>query len=176
MNSRERTLKSIQHQEPDRVPYDMAGTTVTAITKNAYQKAMKARDLSVECEYEEVDPISQIVNPVEENLLKLKSDTRRIGAMRIPEYHDRKRLKGDVIAVTDYYGCDWELDPKRDLYFNQVSYPLKEYESTSAGIEHLPRTDWEDYVKILRKDLSNQIKTVGDFCGIADRNGYRNGL
>ena len=39
MNSRERILKSIQHEEPDRVPFDMAGTTVTAITKNAYLNA-----------------------------------------------------------------------------------------------------------------------------------------
>ncbi len=170
MNSRERVLKSIQHQEPDQIPYDMAGTTVTAITKNAYQNAMKARGMSVEYEYEEVDPISQIVNPIEENLLKLKSDTRRIGAARIPEYHDRKRLTGDVIAVTDYYGCDWELDPVKDLYFNQVSYPLKEFGSTSEGIEHIYRVDWEDYVQILRKDLSYQFKQVGDFCGIADRN------
>ena len=170
MTGRERVIKSFQHQEPDRVPYDLAGTTVTTITKNAYQNAMKFRGLSTLYDHEEVDPISQIVTPVEENLQKLKSDTRRIGAMRIPEYITTRRIRGNILAVTDYYGCDWEMDPGKDLYFNQVSYPLKMYENTSAGIEHLPGQDWDEYVRTLRKDLSNQIARVDGFCGIADRN------
>jgi uroporphyrinogen decarboxylase len=170
MSPKERVLKSVMQKEPDRVPYDLAGTTVTSITKNAYQNAMRARGLSEEFDYEEVDPISQIVTPVEENLQKLRSDTRRIGAMRIPEYHTRKRMRGDVAEVSDYYGCKWKMDPQRDLYYNQVTFPLKACDSTSAGISQLPRPDWEDYVKILRKDLSRQIELVGDHCGIADRN------
>ena len=80
MTSKERVIKSLQHQEPDRVPYDLAGTTVTAITKKAYQNAMKSHGFSTAYDHEEVDPISQIVTPVEENLRILKSDTRRIGA------------------------------------------------------------------------------------------------
>ncbi len=59
--------------------------------------------------------------PVEENLIKLKSDTRRIGAMRIPEPQLRIKLDNDIMQVTDYYGCDWELDPVKDLYYNQIS-------------------------------------------------------
>lgn len=170
MTGRERVLKSVLHEEPDRVPYDLAGTTVTAITRNAYLNAMKARGLSPEYDHEEVDPISQIVTPAEENLRKLGSDTRRIGAMRIPEYLERRRMHAEVMEVEDYYGCRWEMDPRRDLYFNQVTFPLKKYESTGAGIEHLPRPDWEEYVRILKKDLSRQIGQLGDHCGIADRN------
>ena len=32
MDSRERTLLALNHQEPDRVPFDMGGTVVTGIT------------------------------------------------------------------------------------------------------------------------------------------------
>ena len=170
LTSKERINISLRHQEPDRVPYDLAGTTVTTITKNAYQKAMRSHGLSTAYDHEEVDPISQIVTPVEENLRKLRSDTRRIGAMRIPEYTARRRKRGSILEVTDFYGCDWEMDPDRDLYFNQVTYPLKRYESTSVGLADLPRPDWAEYVRILRKDLSNQIMHVGEHCGIADRN------
>ena len=41
MNNRERIQTTLGHCEPDRIPYDLAGTTVTAITKNAYLRAMK---------------------------------------------------------------------------------------------------------------------------------------
>jgi len=135
MTGKERIAHALNFREADRIPYDLAGTTVTTITKNAYQAAITARDLSDEFEVEEVDPISQIVTPIEENLLALRSDTRRIGSMRIPEYHSRKRVVGKSITVTDFYGCDWD-----------------------------------DYVRILIKDLDKQIRQVGDFCCVADRN------
>ena len=70
MNSRERMIKALNHQEPDRVPYDLAGTTVTGICKGAFLNAMKERGLSTEYDAKEVDPISQIVTPVEETLTK----------------------------------------------------------------------------------------------------------
>ena len=107
MTGKERIAITLTHKEADRVPYDLGGTTVTAITKNAYINAMKERGLSSDYEKDEVDPISQIVMPVEENLIKLKSDTRRIGAMRIPEYLARREMLEDgVMRVNDYYGCD----------------------------------------------------------------------
>ena len=170
MNSRERVQTALSHNEPDRIPYDLGGTTVTAITKNAYLNAMKARGLGTGYEKDEIDPISQIVLPVEENLKALGVDSRRVGAMRIPEYNSRRVIKENgVIRVTDFYGCDWELNPFKDIYFNQVSYPLKNYAATSDGIDHLHRADWPDYVKILRKDLDIQMARVNDYCCIADR-------
>ncbi|MCP4310882.1 MAG: hypothetical protein GY790_06430, partial [Bacteroidetes bacterium] len=77
MTGKERVAKALNHEEADRIPYDLAGTTVTAITKNAYQGAMRARGMSTKYDVEEVDPISQIITPVEENLVALRSDTRR---------------------------------------------------------------------------------------------------
>ncbi len=170
MTGKDRIQTVLDHREADRVPYDLAGTTVTAITKNAYVNAMKGRGLSTDCEMDEIDPIQQIIMPVEENLVKLKSDTRRIGAWRIPEYTARREvLENGIMRVTDFYGCDWELDLSKDLYYNQVSYPLKGYPTTGEGIENLYRVDWEDYVKIMHKDLSTQIERVKDNCCIADR-------
>ncbi len=171
MTGKDRIKTALAHEEPDRIPYDLGGTTVTAITKNAYINAMKYRGLSTDFEKDEVDPISQIVMPVEENLIKLKSDTRRIGAMRISEYLERREmLENGVMRVNDYYGCDWELDLSKDLYYNQVSYPLKEFATTAEGIEKLHRVDWDEYVKIMHKDLAIQMERVKDNCCMADRN------
>jgi len=118
MTGRECILKSLNHEELDRIPYDLSGTTVTAITKNAYQKAMAFRGLSIEYNSELVDPIQQIITPTEENLLKLKSDTRRIGATRILQYEKNKIMEDDAIVVYDFYGCKWVYQPEKDIYFN----------------------------------------------------------
>lgn len=169
MNSKERIKKAIHHQEPDRVPYDLAGTTVTAITKNAYKSAMQFKGYSTEYQIQEIDPISQIVTPIEENLVHLKSDTRRIGAQRIPEYQQRKRLTGNIETVKDFYGCDWAWNPDKDFYFNQVAYPLEKYDTLSECVHTLYRSDWEDFARILHRDLENQIKTTAGYCCLADR-------
>jgi uroporphyrinogen decarboxylase len=169
MESKKRIQISLNHQEPDRVPYDLAGTTVTAITKNAYKRAMVYKGFSPEYQSMEIDPISQIVQPTEENLVHLGSDTRRIGAERIPGYQQGNYSYGKVEKVTDFYGCNWEWNPDKDLYFNQVAHPLEEYDTLSEGIHMLYRPDWDEYLDILRRDLFAQIKTVQGYCCVADR-------
>ena len=41
MNSRERILKALNHEEPDLIPFDLAGTTWTGISNTAYQNLLK---------------------------------------------------------------------------------------------------------------------------------------
>ena len=156
--------------EPDRVPYDLGGTTVTAITYNAYKHAMRFKDFSFEHKQPIIDPIQQIVTPVEENLIKLNIDTRRIGALRIPDYQPKKKLRGVFERVTDFYGCDWKREPDKDLYFNQVSYPLEKYSVLSESVQHIPIPDWTTYSKMLHQDLNIQLKSISGYCCIADRN------
>jgi uroporphyrinogen decarboxylase len=170
MNSRERIQATLNHKEPDRIPYDLAGTTVTAITKNAYLRAMRYRGFSTEIGDDEIDPIQQIVTPSEENLIFLKSDTRRIGAQRIPDYRNTKRVTGQLIEVTDFYGCNWKFEQGRDLYFHITDSPLEKAGSLSGNLHLLPPTDWDSYTNVLRHNLNRQIGNVSDFCGIADRN------
>lgn len=170
MNSRERIQTALAHKEADRVPYDLAGTNVTAITKNAYFRAMQMRGLSTQIGDNEIDPIQQIVTPSEENLVFLKSDTRRLGAQRIPNYHNVRRVNGNIIEVTDFYGCNWRYETGHDIYFHMIDSPLEKADSLSGSLHLLPQTDWDSYVKVLRHKLDSQIGKVGDFCGIADRN------
>ena len=170
MNGKERIETALDHREPDRVPYDLAGTTVTAITKNAYARAMQFRGLSVKTGNDEIDPIQQIITPTEENLILLKADARRMGAHRIIDFHNSKSVNGTVTEVTDFYGCLWRFDSQKDLYFNMVSSPLQKFETLSGSLQHLPRTRWNEYIPLLRRQLDEQIGHVGDFCGIADRN------
>ena len=61
MNSRERVRTALNHQEPDRVPYDLGGTVMTGIHKYAYaglraflacrekRRSPNCRDASANC-------------------------------------------------------------------------------------------------------------------------------
>jgi uroporphyrinogen decarboxylase len=170
MNSRDRIQTTLNHKEPDRIPYDLAGTTVTAITKNAYIRAMQFRGLSSQIGDDEIDPIQQIVTPSDENLLLLKSDARRLGAQRITDYRNKKRVTGNVIEVTDFYGCNWKFEKGKDLYFHLVSSPLEKADSLSGSLHLLQRPDWNSFTSIIRNNLNEQIDKISDFCGVADRN------
>jgi len=170
MNSRDRTILAVNHQEPDRVPYDLGGTTVTAITRPAYLGAMKFRKLTPGIKSAEIDPIQQIIIPSETNLQKLNVDTRRIGAHRIPGFEWEKVMGYEKISVTDLYGCNWEYHREKGLYFNQSTFPLEKYGTLSGAMPHLNRIDWNAYGQILRQDLQSQIEGLEPYYIVADRN------
>jgi len=170
MNSFERLNLSINHREPDRVPYDLAGTTVTGINKKAFMRAMEFRGLSLGFDKKEIDPIQQIVTPLEETLRQLKSDTRRIGSRRIPDFDKIVTVKDGIWEVTDCWGCLWKMDESKDFYFNQYSYPLEQFSSIDEALQNYRFPKLEYHSDLIRSDLSEQIQNINDFGVIADRN------
>ncbi len=170
MKSSERIRQIINHQEADRVPYDLAGTTVTAITRNAYIAAMRARNLTPDIQSCDVDFIQQIIIPSDNNLDYLRVDTRRIGANRIPGMHWDELSKRDLIRVDDIYGCTWNYQKGKDTYFNQASFPLESFDLLSQGISTMKRINWDEYKPFLYNALSDQIANSDSYGVIADRN------
>lgn len=170
MTSKERLNTALNHNEADRVPYDLAGTTVTGINKKAFVRAMESRGLSTEYETKEVDPIQQIVTPVEATLKKLRSDTRRIGARRIPDYEQIVVNNNGVLELTDIWGCLWKMNSLSDYYFNQYSFPLESYPSIEEGLKNYKIPSVSRHKGIIIKDLEEQLKNIDGFGVIADRN------
>lgn len=77
MTARERVLKAINHEIPDRVPIDLGGFQ-TGIHKNAYDELLI--HLGINDEITILDPVQQLVKPCEEILQRFKVDTRYICA------------------------------------------------------------------------------------------------
>ena len=75
MNSRERLLTALEHKEPDKVPYDLAGSHVTGIHVNAYGNLCKYLGIDPE-PIEFSDVYQQTVIPKKEILEKFDVDTR----------------------------------------------------------------------------------------------------
>jgi len=79
MNSRERVLATINHEEPDRVPIDLGGTAASGINVNAYVRLKKLLGLKID--NVQVFDIFGMLARVEQNLIeRLDTDT-----MLIPE-------------------------------------------------------------------------------------------
>ncbi|MCK9617751.1 MAG: hypothetical protein M0R21_07925 [Lentimicrobiaceae bacterium] len=170
MKSSERLNITLNHKEPDRVPYDLAGTTVTGINKKAFVRAMEYRGLSPEFDKKEIDPIQQIVTPIEDTLKQLKSDTRRIGSRRIPDFEKIVTVKDGKLELTDSWGCLWKMDESKDFYFNQFTFPLEQFSSIDEGLQNYRFPVLGYHSDLIRSDLSEQIQNIYDYGVIADRN------
>ena len=170
MNSKERLKLSLNHKEPDKIPYDLAGTTVTGINKNAFIRAMKLRGLPYDYDRKEIDPIQQIVTPVETILKELRSDTRRIGARRIPDFEQIVLRNNGISSLTDVWGCKWSMNENSDLYYNQQSFPLESYTSIEEGLKNYNPPSINDHKEIIINDLEEQVRCINGYGTIADRN------
>jgi uroporphyrinogen decarboxylase len=170
VKSFERLNIALNHSEPDRIPYDIAGTTVTGISRKAFINAMEYKGLSTKYELREIDPIQQIVTPVEETLRKLRCDIRRLGARRIPDFEEIVKRDGNVLELTDVWGCLWKMDESKDLYYNQYTYPLEAYPSIAEGLKNYKIPDIARHAEMIRGDLSEQMKNISDSGVIVDRN------
>ncbi|QEN09580.1 hypothetical protein EXM22_16920 [Oceanispirochaeta crateris] len=172
MNSKERIQKALNFEESDRLPCDIGGTTVSSITKTAYENALKSRGIKAEYEnMDEFDPIQQIVQPVHSIRRELGIDTHRIGAPRLagPEVtpvHDEM----GIYKLTDQFGCHWDFNPASDFYYNIKNAPLKNYESIEEGLKEYRFPKVADAKEEIIKVLDRQAGNMASQGVIADRN------
>ena len=126
MNSRERVFKALNHEEADRIPYDLAGSTWTGITNTAYQNLRKYLGKAEE-HAEWSDVIQQIVIPEEELLDDLQVDTRGVFPLTSHNWDVYSKLK-DCGDYWEYYD-EWSFThhfPKDGYWFSLVKSPMEE--------------------------------------------------
>jgi uroporphyrinogen decarboxylase len=126
MNSRERILATINHQEPDHVPFDLAGSTWTGIADGAYRKLRS----SLGKEQEEpiwADVVQQIVIPSDEILEYLEVDTRGLFPLTSHNWDVFKKLtdKGDNWEYFDEWGFTHQFPKANGLWFSLVRHPME---------------------------------------------------
>lgn len=134
MTSFDRVLKTLKHQEPDRIPFDLASTLVTGITRNAYINL--AAYLGEETgQVELYDTIQQLPVVQEDILERLEVDIRGL----IPNFARKNpplESGEDVCSFSDEWGVKWEM-PKGTLYFSATECPLSG-DITEADIDNFP--------------------------------------
>jgi len=125
MTSRERLLKALAHQEPDRVPIDLGGNQ-TGIHKFAYQALLEHIGLSEPIEI--MDAIQQLARPGEAVLERFHVDTRYIAA-KAPADFDGSIVTAERDGrtwheLTDEFGVRWSMPDDLPLYMDITDHPL----------------------------------------------------
>jgi uroporphyrinogen decarboxylase len=125
MTGRERILKAINYEIPDRVPIDLGGNQ-TGIHKNAYAALLKHLGLNEKIEI--LDAVQQLAKPSEAVLQHFHVDTRYIRAGAGSAY------KGGIVQnqrdgktwhdLTDEFGIIWSMPDDNQLYMDISYHPL----------------------------------------------------
>jgi uroporphyrinogen decarboxylase len=134
MNSRERIFKALNHEEADRIPYDLAGSTWTGITNTAYQNLRKYLG-KTEQEAEWSDVIQQIVIPSEDILDELHVDTRGVFPLTSHNWDVYSKLndQGEYWEYQDEWSFTHHF-PKNGYWFSLVKNPMKDVDFLKEGI------------------------------------------
>ena len=125
MTSRDRILKALNHEIPDRVPIDLGGNQ-TGIHKSAYRNLV--RYLGLREEIQIMDVVQQLARPSEQVLERFRVDTRYIAAGSASAW------KGGIVKVkrdgrvwhdlTDEFGIRWSMPDDQPLYMDITLNPL----------------------------------------------------
>ena len=127
MTSRERVVKALNHEIPDRVPIDLGGFQ-TGIHKKAYAELLGY--LGLEEQIVTLDPVQQLARPSEEILERFRVDVRYVCA------HGPESFKGGIEQnerggklwhdLKDEFGVVWSMPDDQRLYMDISHHPLAE--------------------------------------------------
>ncbi len=161
MNSRERVITTLNHQEPDRVPLDLGATIVTTMTRIAYENlrgylGMPA-DTAIRTSHRQMDT----VYPAEDMFRHYGADVRPV-CMKSPWGFQAREMPDD--SFYDEFDLRWK---KASYYYDVVERPLKGY--TVADLAH---ATWPDpynpgRVEGLREEAQKLYETT-DYALVAD--------
>jgi len=133
MTSRERLLKALDHEVPDRVPIDLGGNQ-TGIHRVAYEALLD--HLGIEDEVTIMDPVQQLARPCEEVLGRFHVDTRYVAAGPASDWSGGvvQRERGGRLwyDLTDEWGVTWSMPGDQMLFMDISDHPLAD-----ASIEDL---------------------------------------
>jgi uroporphyrinogen decarboxylase len=125
MTPRQRVLRALNHEVPDRVPIDLGGNQ-TGIHKNAYRKL--ALYLGLPDEVDIMDAVQQLARPSERVLERFHVDTRYVAAGPASTWNGgivRAERGGRVWHdLTDEFGIRWSMPDDQPLYMDITLHPL----------------------------------------------------
>ncbi len=142
MTSRERVLKALNHEVPDRVPIDLGGFQ-TGIHQKAYRDVLD--HLGIEDDIAIMDPVQQLAKPCEEVLQRFGVDFRYVIAHGpdsftggIEKNERDGRLWHDL---KDEFGVVWSMPDDQQLYMDISHHPLANATTTDLASYPFPKGD-----------------------------------
>jgi len=144
MNSRERVLKALNHEEPDRVPFDLGGTVVTGIHATAYVALREYMSLP-KVEPKIIDILQQLAQVDDDVMGILGVDVKNIAPrastafeMQINETDD-----GRYTYFYDEWNIGWRMPKEHGFYYDMFDHPLSG-EITAEDVDNYQLPDPND--------------------------------
>lgn len=138
MNSRERVLTTLDHKEPDRIPFDLGGARSCGINVIAYKKLIDYLGIDLEAKVNNESGFfaPQLAKVDEMIYKKLGVDVRPLFVSTPVNW------SLEIHEEEDHY---WYLDewhrklkmPKKSYYYNRITFPLQD--------KDLDDYEWPDY-------------------------------
>lgn len=177
LTSRERILKTINHEEPDRVPIDLGGTDISTIMVGPYQRLGTYLGIDIQPIYV-ADPFQQVAIVDEKVMDSLGVDAKVINLF--PEsWYEGEAYNGTAVFLPDKFRPEIQNDgskiirdsegnidlkmPKGGCFFDPVNSPLKnistisELDKAMQIIESMDRPYWLDFSW---EDLAQKAKKI----------------
>jgi uroporphyrinogen decarboxylase len=139
MNSRQRVWAALNHQEPDRVPFDLGGTTVSGIHVTAYQNLRDYLGLPA-VQVRLADLVEQLAELDDDVASQLQPDCGRVAPGLASSYERVFRDEGDYVVFADEWGIDWAMPKQGGFFYDMVGHPLAD----ASSIEGLRDYRWPD--------------------------------
>jgi uroporphyrinogen decarboxylase len=158
LSPRERLRRTLNHQEPDRVPLDLGGlsTSIETVPFNDLKRYLGKS-------WETKNFIRDHVEPPEEMLQLLGIDTRYVRIQ--PPSGFKINIQPDN-SYLDEWGTRWKKPPA-SLYWDPVGFPLAE--ASLDDLETYPWPDPDDPVRYAGlKEKARQLYENTDYAIIAD--------
>ena len=145
MNSRERVLAALNHQEPDRVPFDMGGTVITGIHYKAYMALRDYLGLP-QREPKIIDMIQQLAQVEDDMMARLGVDMKNISPRSSANFNIVVEEMGEYTRFFDEFQIGWRMPKDGGWYYDMYDHPLQG-DVTEADIDNYRFPDARDPVR-----------------------------
>lgn len=148
MDSRQRLLTALGHQEPDRIPLDLGATQVTGIQKDVYQGLRQSLALPA-LKPTICDHIQGLALPDEDLIARLGVDVRGLFPFNSHNWNVTENLEGEYWVYHDEWGITHRRPYPDGLYFSILKEPLNRPDLTASEIQSYA---WPDFGAAWRID------------------------
>ena len=164
VNSRERVLAALNHEEPDRVPIDLGSVGPTGVHVQAYRRLLDV--LGIQEEIRLRDVVGQLAEPSEQVLELVGADVRgiRLGGSA---YNPAQRSATELV---DHWSATWRR-PEGATCFHLVEYPLRHAQKSDLAKYPWPDGKNPALVAGLR-EKARQLRQEGQFAILGEFAGH----
>ncbi len=128
MNSRERVLTALKHQEPDRIPFDLGGTVTTGIHHITYRNLLDYLGYH-NLEVNVIEIIQQLADIHDVIFERLKVDVLPVYGGLPSEWNLEIKDDGNRTTFIDQWGIGWQKPKENGLYYDLKSHPFADMET-----------------------------------------------